>query len=46
MHNRMCVFADFMDALSLVVKVSQSGSLDKGSDEIRCSLNELRESTA
>jgi type I restriction enzyme S subunit len=43
---RVCVFADFMDGLLLRVIVSRSGGLEKGSDEIRCSLNELQESTS
>lgn len=42
----MCVFADFMDGLSLSVKVSQSERLDKSSAERMCSLNGLRESTS
>lgn len=46
MHMGMCVFVDFMDGRPLRVIVSRSSSLNKGSDEIRCSLNELRESTS
>lgn len=45
-HVRMCVFADFMDGLSFRVIVGRSDSLDKGSDEIRCSLNGLGENTS